>query len=412
MDPITITGVGVLACNGIGKDSFWDALERGVSGIRHIARFDASDLSCQIAGELWDFDPHDFMSKHVVKHWNRHVHQAIAAARLAVEDAGLKHAGYPSERVAVSIGTSIGSPNQVWEEAVKAYESGGFKKINKFASSAFAGHSATVHVSVDLGIKGPATTIASGCATGLDVLAWGMEQLRLNYADVAVVGATEAPIFPMSIAGGCSLGILSKRNDEPEKAMRPFDAYRDGIVLSEGACVFVLEKAGHARARGARIYAEIAGVGAAAEAHSPLILERQGEALARAIRSALQHAGEAPEAVDHIQAHGVSLAMYDHSEVNAYKSVFGDHVYRIPISGVKSMIGQAYSAGGALSVAAALLAIVRGVVPPTINQEQPDPECDLDFVPNRARLNDVACALAVAISFGGTHSAIVLRRYS
>lgn len=407
---VVITGVGVLACNGIGRKNFWNSLREGRSGIRTIKRFDASDFYCQIGGELEGFDPADFMSRSVVKNWHRHVHQGVAAARLAVADAELDKAGYADTRIAVSVGTSIGAPNEAYQGQVEAYQSGGYKKVNKFASSAFSGHAATVHVSIDFGLRGPAITIASGCSTGLDVLAWACNQIRLGHADAAVAGATESPLFPMSFATACSLGILSRRNDAPETAMRPFDRGRDGIVLSEAAVMLSLERADHARARGARILAQVLGHGSSCEARNPLILEKDGAALARACESALSEAGLRPHEIDHIQAHGVSLEMYDRCETNAYKRVFGEHAYRVPISGVKSMLGQAYSAGGLLGVAAALLALKEGFVAPTINLEDPDPECDLDFVPRTGRINDLETALVTSMCFGGTHSATILRR--
>jgi len=407
---VVISGYGVLSCNGIGRKAYWDALAAGRSGIGPITKFDATPFPCQIAGELKDFNPEDFMKRTVVRNWHRHVHQAVAATRLAVEDADLDAAKYDSERIAVGIGTSIGTPNEAYQGQVEAFESGGFRKVSRYASSAFSGHSATVHVSIDYGLRGPAITITSGCATGVDVLAWGMNQIRLGKADAAVVGATESPLFPMSFATACSLGILSKRNGEPEQAMRPFERYRDGIVLAEAACVVVLERADRARARGAPILAKILGTASAAEGRHPLILDNTGEALTRAIRGALTEAGTAPDAIDHIQAHGVSIDMYDHCETHAYKAIFGDHAYRIPISAVKSMVGQSYGAGSLQSLGAALLALDRGVVAPTTNLDDPDPVCDLDFVPHRARLNDVETALVAAISFGGTHSAAVLQR--
>ena len=407
---VVITGFGVLACNGTGRKEFWDAIRAGRSGIGPIRGFDASGFPCQIGGELKDFRAEDYMSKATAKNWHRHVHQAVAVSRLTVEDADFSKAGYDDDRVAVAIGTSIGSPNEAYQGQVEAYESGGYKRVNKFASSAFSGHAATVHVTIDLGFKGPAITIASGCATGLDVLAWGYAQIRSGRCDAALIGATESPLFPMSFATACSLGVLSKRNSEPAKAMRPFDRNRDGIVLSEAACGLMLEREDHARARGAPILAELAGNGCAAEANNPLILDRSGAGLANAVTAALKEAGVAPEEIDHIQAHGVSLEMYDHCETNAYKQVFGRHAYRIAISAVKSMVGQPYSAGGLLGVGGGLLSLHDGTVCPTINLDDPDPVCDLDFVPRHARLNDISTVLVSSISFGGTHSAAVLRR--
>ena len=400
----------MLACNGLGREPFWNALKAGKSGIGLLNRFDASALPCQIAGQLWDFNPEDFMRKSVVKHWHRHVHQAVAAARLAVEDAELAAAGYAPERMSAGVGTSVGSPDEAYEGHREAFLSGGFKKVSKYASSAFASHSATVHVSIDFGLRGPAITIASGCATGLDVLSWGCEQIRSGRVDAAVVGATESPIFPAAFVTACALGILSKRNNTPERAMRPFDKHRDGIVLSEGAVTVVLERADKARARGARILAEVAGNGSSAEGLNPLILDPEGLGLARAVESSITDAGMSAADIDCIFAHGVSLEMYDRSETNSYKRVFGQRAYRMPVSGVKSMIGQSYSAGGMMGVGAALLALKEGVLAPTLNLEDQDPKCDLDYVPHEARMNDVDSALVTAISFGGTHSAAILRR--
>lgn len=409
-EPIVITGIGVLACNGMGRQAYWAALKARKSGIRLLDRFDASQLPCRIAGQLWDFNPEDFMRKSDVRHWHRHVHQAVASSRLAVEDADLKAARYDPERLAVGFGTSIGSPNEAYRAQCEAFESHGYKKVSKLASSAFSGHSATVHVSIDFGFRGPAVTISSGCTTGLDVLAWGRDQIRSGRVDAAVIGATESPIFPISFATACSLGILSKRNDAPDKAMRPFDRNRDGIVLSEGAVALVLEPKENAVARGAPIFGEIAGYGSAAEAQNPLILDRHGVALSRAIQAAMSDAHVTPEDIDHVQCHGVSLEMYDRCETNAYKRAFGERVYRIPFSAVKSMTGQAYAVGGLLGVAAVFFTFHGGIIPPTLNLEVPDPACNLDYVPGKCRLGDVQTAVVASMSFGGTHSAAVLKR--
>lgn len=409
-ESIAITGVGILACNGLGREAYWDALRHGRSGIRRIRRFDASDFPCQIAGELWDFNPEDFMRKGEVKNWQRHVHQAVASSRMAVDDAALPSAGYDPERIAVAFGTSVGGPNEIYEESKQALESQGWRKISKFASSSYAGHSATVHVTVNLGMRGPAITISSGCATGLDVIGWGIQQLRGGSVDAVLVGATESPVFPLALAGACSLGILSKRNADPEGAMRPFDRNSDGLVLSDGAVALVMERADHARARGARILGELAGHGSSAEGLSPLILDKEGKGLARAMTAALGNAGIASDNVDYAHPHGVSLSMYDRSETNAYKLALGPRAYRIPLSATKSLTGQSYAAGGLLGVASALFTLNTGIVPATKNLTDPDPACDLDFVPLHARMNDINTALVTSISFGGTHSAVVLRR--
>jgi len=412
MDPraVVVTGFGILACNGLGREAFWDSLREGRSGIRRIERFDPSQFPCQIAGELWGFDANDYLRKADVKRWHRYVHQAVASARLAAEDATLKEAGYDPERVAVGFGTSAGAPDEYYMKYRESFEEGGWSNIDKLASSTSSGHAATANVSAALQARGPATTISSGCATGLDVISWGMTQLQRGLADAAVCGASEAPLTELTLAATCSLGILSKRNDEPTKAMRPFDRDSDGIVLSEGAGAVVLETAGHAVARGAPILAEVCGYGTAAEGQNPLILDKEGKALARAIKQALKDGGLLPEDIDGAACHGVSLPAYDRSETNAYKEALGKHAYRIPITACKSMTGQPYSAGGILNVGTALYALASGIVPPTINLDDPDPACDLDFVPRNARYNDIQAILVTAMSFGGTHGALVMRK--
>lgn len=417
MRPVTphsavITGIGVLACNGTGREQFWDALENGRSGIRFIDRFDTSEMPCHIAGQLWDFNPADFVSKANLKRWHRSVHQSIAAAKLAVEDAAFDPSPYPSERVAAGIGTSVGNPDETYNYWMEVYRKKGWSHIDKLASTANSGHASTANVSALFGYRGPGVTIASGCATGLDILHWGREQIRCGLADAALVGTTEAPLEELGFAGTCSLGILSQESKDPASAMKPFDRNSSGLVLAEAAVVLVLERADLAEARGARILAEVAGCGSASEGNNPIVLEREGSAVARAISSALADAGMQPHEVDCAHCHGASLTNYDRCETHGYKLALGDHAYRIPVTATKSMIGQAYSCGGLLSVAAALMTLERGVVPATLNHVEPDPECDLDYVPGSARMNDAQSALVTALSFGGTHAAAVVRSWN
>ncbi|MCL4692511.1 MAG: beta-ketoacyl-[acyl-carrier-protein] synthase family protein [Candidatus Hydrogenedentes bacterium] len=407
---VVITGFGILACNGLGRKAFWNSLREGKSGIRRIERFDPAPFPCQIAGELWGFDAHDYLKKADVKRWHRYVHQAVASAKLAAEDALLAEAGYEPERIAVGFGTSAGAPDEYYMKYRDSFENGGWSKIDKLASSTSSGHAATANVSAVLQARGPATTLASGCATGLDIISWGAMQIQRGLADAAICGASEAPLTELTLAATCSLGILSKRNDEPAKAMRPFDRDSDGIVLSEGAGAVILESAEHAEARGAPILAEVAGYGAAAEGNNPLILDKDGRALARAIRAAIQAAGTSAEEIEGAACHGVSLPAYDRSETNAFKDALGKHAYRIPITACKSMTGQPYSAGGIFNVGTALFTLTTGIVPPTINLDEPDPVCDLDFVPKHARYNDVRAMLVTAMSFGGTHGALIMRK--
>ncbi|MCC6796129.1 MAG: beta-ketoacyl-[acyl-carrier-protein] synthase family protein [Candidatus Hydrogenedentes bacterium] len=410
VDRIVITGAGILACNGIGLPAFWDALRNGRSGVGHITRFDTSPFPCHIGGQLWDFNPEDFLSKADVKRWHSHVHQSVACAKLAYDDSEFAKARYAPERVAVGFGTSVGAPDEHYLRYRETFESHGWDKIDKFASSASSGHAATANVSTTFKFRGPATTIASGCATGLDVLQWGVEQIRYGHADAAIVGASESPLTPLTMAVSCSLNIVSKRNDDPTKAMRPFDKHSDGIVLAEGAGALILERESNARARGAKLYGEFAGYAAAAEGNNPLVIDKEGKALARAIENALRGAGMNAQELDAAVCHGVSLPMYDRSESNAYKRALGDHAYHIPITAPKSMTGQPYAAGGLIGLGAALMCLDHGIISPTINLSEPDPDCDLDYVPNHSRMNDVRSIIVTAMSFGGTHSGVVLRK--
>lgn len=410
IEPVVITGIGVLACNGIGRENFWTALKEGESGIRPIDRFDTSNYPCKIGGQLWDFNPQDFMNRTTIKRWHRAVHQSIAATELALDDANFLSAGYEQERIAFGIGTSVGSPDETYESSKAICADKGWEHVDKLASTANSGHASTANVSSIFGFRGPAVTIASGCSTGLEMLAWGKEQIRLGHADAAVIGATESPLTEWAFAGTCALGILSQRNATPEKAMRPFDRDSDGLVLSEGAVVLVLERADFARARGAHIFAEVAGAASAAEGHNPLLMEKSGDTVARAIRGALHEAGMEPNDVDCAHSHGVGLTDYDRCEVSGYKAALGNHVYRIPISASKSMIGQSYAAGSLLSICGAVMSLEEGIIPPTINLEHPAEGCELDFVPGTARRNDPHNALVTSLSFGGTHAAVLLRK--
>lgn len=406
---VVITGVGVLACNGIGRQAFWDAISAGKSGIRTLTRFDPEPFPCKIAGQLWDFHREDFLKKADIKRWHSHVHQSVASAKLAIEDSEFEGAGYDEERIAVAFGTSVGTPDEYYLKHRESFETNGWASMDKFASSATSGHAATANVSARFKLRGPAATLASGCSTGLDIMQWGREQIRTGRADAAVVGATESPITAMTFASASALGILSEYKGEPGKAMRPFDKNGDGIVLSEGAVSIVLEREDYASARGARIFGDFVGYGGTSEGHNPLLIQKEGTALSRAIGLALKDAGMSPQDLDCAQCHGVSLPMYDRCEATAYKKALGTHAYRMPISATKSMIGQAYAAGGLLSVAGALMSLDTGITPPTINLEDPYPECDLDFVRTGSRVNDISSALVTTLSFGGTHAAAILR---
>ena len=407
---VVITGVGVLACNGIGRKAYWDALENGRSGIGLVDRFDVSNLPCKIAGQLWDFDPYKYLSKADVRRWHRNVHLAVAAAKFALDESHFEDAHYDPNRVAVGIGSSISSRDEEYDKDRAIADNGGWEKMDKFASSTNSAHAATANVTSKYGFCGPAITIGSGCATGLDAVMWGVAQIRNGNADASIIGATETPITAPVFNTGLAMGILSLQNSEPSKAMQPFSRHSDGIVVSESSVILVLERADAARQRGAHIYAEVAGAHSTSEGRIPLVLQRNGEAVSRAISGALENAGLNVTDLDCIQSHGVGLSAYDAAEVQAYKTALGEHAYRVPISAVKSMTGQPYSVGGLLGLAGGLMSLETGIIPPTINLDEPADGCDLDFVPNEARLNAPNNVLVAAMSFGGTHSALILRK--
>ncbi len=405
---VVITGVGAVTPIGIGRREFWSALCDGRSGARHIRSFDTSRFPCHIGAEVDGFEPGRYMDAKRAARMARFSQFAVAAARLAVTDASLATAPYAPGRVGTCFGTTIGGGGDVFQREHLRFLRRGVSGVSPYSSSEFTPHATTAHVSVELGLAGPNLTISSGCATGLDVVSWGQEQILAGRADAVVVGASEAPLFEFSFASFCALPIMSERNDDPERACRPYDLHRDGIVLGEGAAALVLEDLDHARDRGADILAEVLAYGSRAEALDVLHVEPDGSALADAIRAAMAAAGLTPLDLDYVSSHGNSDREYDVSETRAFKSALGPAVYNIPVSSVKSMVGQSLAAAGSMQAAAAALALRHGIVPPTINYETPDPECDLDYTPNRARRARLRRALINAHSVGGTHAVLIL----
>ena len=405
---VVITGLGVVAPNGIGKDAFWDALVAGKSGIDYITAFDATSYPCKVAGEVRDFDPTRFMHVRRIQHRGRFSQLAVAAAKLALEDSKLVLRAEVQERVLACIGTAMNGSGDVYEKARVGFEKTGFEGIPLMSGVEFAAHAPVSHVSMELGIRGQAMTIASACATGLDTIEWARSEIEEGRADVVFAGSTEAPISEFCFATLCALGILSKFDDPPLRASRPYDLRRAGMVLAEGATVFVVEGIDRARDRGATIYAEVLGYGGGNEGGFGNKTNAAELALKDAIASALDQAREVPSAIDYINAHGNALPDYDLVETRAVRESFGKTAYNIPISSIKSMVGHAMGAAAGFQIAATCLSIVHGIIPPTINYETPDPECDLDYVPNVARPARVRTALVNAHAMGGTHSVMVL----
>lgn len=407
---VVITGLGVVAPNGIGKETFWQNLIAGKSGIDYISAFDPSPYPCQVAGEVRDFVAADFMSARKAKKMGRFSQLAVAATRLAFEDAGLKVDSHLSSQTSIFYGTSVNGGGDIAAGALEALQREGVSGIDPWAALEYPPHAPSSYVAIEFGIKGPALSISSNCCTGLDAINEGLEHITKGASTVAVVGGCDAPIFPLAYGAFCALGALTKRNDAPEKASRPYDLLRDGLVISEGAATLILEELESARERGATIYAEVLGYGSASEAISMRKGDLSGKSMASAITKAISEAALTPESIDHINAHGSSLPDYDICDTNAFKEALGPHAYRVPITSIKSMIGQPVSAAGTIQAAAACLSIRHQVVPPTINQEVPDPQCDLDYVPNVSRVSRVRHVLINGHSFGGSVSAVIIGR--
>ena len=408
---VVITGVGVVSPLGLDAPSTWSALLAGKSGIAPITKFDVSAFSCRIGGEVRGFVPENYIEKKDVKKMDEFIHFAIAASREAMADSGLTIDEQNGERVGVYIGSGIGGM-PLFEETHKAYLAGGPRKISPFFIPGMIVNLAAGNVSILFGAKGPNLACATACATGNHAIGEAMRLIREDYADAMIAGGTDAVIVPLAIGGFCSMKALSTRNDEPERASRPFDAGRDGFVMGEGAGILVLEEREMAIARGATIYAELAGYGMSGDAYHITAPSVNGEGAARAMRLALKDAGIDGREVDYINAHGTSTPVGDTIETLAVKTVFGAHARELAFASTKSMTGHLLGAAGGLESAVTALAVRDGMIPPTINYETPDPSCDLDCVPNTARRKPIRAALNNSFGFGGTNASLLMTRHT
>jgi len=405
---VVITGIGVVAPNGIGKDAFWDALVKGRSGISRITSFDASDLPTQIAGEVRDFDPSNFIPGERWKTMSRQNQLAVAAATLAVEDAKFWDT-IGLQRGSCFIGTSNPSYDLIEGEFFKFTGPQGLSCAYPWALKAIDPFSSCSAISLLTGLSEGSTTFSTSCTAGLNSIGHAFWQIRNGKLDIALAGSVDAAIFPITFLFFCAANIMSKRNDSPEAASRPFDRDRDGGVLSEGAAILVLEEADLAMRRGARIYAEILGYGETAKSVEPSNLK---EALVCSMRSALRDASVSPGEIDYVCAHAPSDPVTDAVETAAIKEVMGRHAYMCAVSSIKSMIGNPQSAAGPLQAAASALALSTGTIPPTINLDAPDPQCDLDYVPWHARRSNAQFAIVNSHGINGTDASLVLKRFS
>jgi 3-oxoacyl-[acyl-carrier-protein] synthase II len=407
---VVITGIGLITALGTGAEKSWEAIKEGKSGIRRITRFDPSPFPSQIAGEVDDFDPEAFVDPREVRKMDRYVQFAAAATFIALEDAGLQINAHNAERIGVCIGSGIGGA-WTWEENHTNLMQKGPRGVSPRFIPMMISDIAAGHVAILTGAKGPNFATVTACATSGHSIGMAVMTIKMGLADVMIAGGSEAAISPLSLAGFCSMKALSTRNHEPEKASRPFDANRDGFVMAEGAGIVILERLSHAIKRGAKIYAEVAGIGMTGDAYHLTAMCEDGDGPARSMLMALETAGLTPSEVDYINAHATSTLQGDPAEVRAIKRAFGEYAYKVPVSSTKSMHGHTLGAAGAIELIVCLLAIRDQILPPTINLEQPDSECDLDFVPNKARPARIEVAMSNSFGFGGHNATLVVRKW-
>jgi beta-ketoacyl-acyl-carrier-protein synthase II len=409
---VVITGLGAITALGATIPGIWKNLLDGVSGIRQITQFDASDLPCQIAGEIPDFDPLDYLDKKEARRLARSAQIALAASMLAVEDASLPATMPEPERSAIYFGTGVGGVD-VLEDSLNTFHSKGYSRVNPFALPSLIPNLAAFAIGRQFQCLGPNFTIATACATSTQAIGGAAELIRRGVADIVISGGTEAVIRDFAIVGFIAMRALPLNfNDHPEAASRPFDLNREGFVFAEGAGALIVEELEHARKRGANIYAEVVGHAASSDGFHMAAPDPNAAGPIRAMQWALQDAKLNPEDVDYINAHGTSTNLNDTTETRAIKAVFGKHAQNVPISSTKSMMGHAMGASGALEAIVCSKVIKHGWIPPTINYETPDPECDLDYVPNHARQAEVTTTLSNSFGLGGQNACLVLKRYT
>jgi len=404
-----ITGIGPVTPVGIGKEAFWAGIRSGQSSVQRVSAFDPSRYPSQIAAEIRDFDPADYLGSPQARKLNRYAQYCVAAARLAVQDAGLDLASEDLSRVGVAIGSALGGIGFA-EAQYGVFREKRIRAVDpSFATTVFRG-SGSCEIAMDIGATGPVIANSNSCASGVIALGEALGCIRHGETNTMLAGGAEAPLFPLCFGAFARNGAMSRRNDEPERACRPFDAERDGFVMGEGAAVLVIEEFHHALNRGARIYCELVGCGVTNDACHMIEPLPDGGQAARAMRLALDNAGVKPDEIDYISAHGSSIPLNDKTETLAIKSVFGDHARKVLISSTKGHHGHALGATGAMEVAASALAMERAFVPPTLNLENPDADCDLDYVPNQGRAREIHAVLSNSFGFGGINACLVLRK--
>ena len=408
---VVVTGVGLVSPLGIGTEESWQAIKAGRPGISHIEQFDASAFSCRIAGEIKNFDPAQYIERKEIKKMGRFIQFGIAATEFALAQSGLRIEAHNAERVGVFIGSGIGG-FEVIEREHKTLLEKGPSRISPFFIPATIINLAAGYVSIRTGAKGPNSATATACTSSAHSIGDSFRMIQRGDADVMICGGAEAAITPMSVGGFAAMRALSQRNHEPEKASRPWDAQRDGFVVGEGAGMVVLEELQGARRRGAHILAEIVGYGMSADAHHITSPSEDGDGAFRVMRLAIRDAGIEPAQINYINAHGTSTEVGDRIETMAIKRAFCEHAYKLAVSSTKSMTGHLLGGAGGLEAGITVLALRDQIAPPTINHDVPDPECDLDYVPNQARPMTIDYALSNSFGFGGTNGCLIFKRFT
>jgi 3-oxoacyl-[acyl-carrier-protein] synthase II len=407
---VVVTGIGIISPLGIGNEPSWQGLIEGRSGIDTITKFDPSAFACRIAGEVRGFEPEKWIEKKEIKKSDTFIHYAIAASQMAVDDAGIDTTSLDSDRLGVIIGSGIGGLPLIEEMHQKMLERGP-SRISPFFIPGLIVNLAAGQVSIRFQAKGPNSAPATACATGSHAIGDAFRIIQHDEADVMFAGGSEAVVTPLAIGGFAAMRALSTRNDDPQHASRPWDLNRDGFVMGEGAGILLLEEREHAIRRGAKIYCELTGYGMSSDAYHITSPAEDGSGMMRVMQRALKDAGLQPTDIDYINAHGTSTPVGDRTETVAIKRTFGDHAYKLCVSSTKSMTGHLLGAAGGLESAVAALVVKHGIIPPTINYETPDPECDLDYVPNTARTQSVKHVLSNSFGFGGTNATLIFSRY-
>jgi 3-oxoacyl-[acyl-carrier-protein] synthase II len=406
---VVVTGLGLVSPLGTGVEKNWHALTEGRSGIRKLSRFAADAFASRIAGEVPDFKADDYIEPKEIKKMDLFIQYALGAASMAMDDSGLKIEGEFAEAVGVIIGVGLCGIETI-EITREALVKGGPRKISPFFIPKVISNLAPGQVAIRYGAKGVNWTPTSACASGTHAIGEAFHMIRCGIQEAVITGGAEAAITPLGVGGFAAMKALSTRNDEPERASRPFDKHRDGFVIGEGSGILILEEREHALQRGAKIYAEVIGYAANGDAHHMTAPSPDGEGAARCMRLALKDAGIAPGDVDYINAHGTSTEYNDANETTAIKAVFGEQAAKLAVSSTKSMTGHLLGASGAVEGVYSVLALYNGMIPPTINYENPDPDCDLDYVPNQARKADIDVVLSNSFGFGGTNACVIFRR--